>query len=181
MDGNRRSGTRRRFYRALSLLAALLLSGCPYTSDEPLSDPASAVIDPSLVGTWRTRVDESGERQDIVFLPFNDHEMVFSAVDGASGDVSLSRIFVTVIGGERFLNMQELKADGAPWFFARCTIEGERCILTFLDDGLFDSRTFGSAEERREFIRARLADPLLYAAEEDEPMEMILERVRKTP
>ncbi|OHD70411.1 MAG: hypothetical protein A2177_15395 [Spirochaetes bacterium RBG_13_68_11] len=104
--------------------------------------------------------------------------MVSYAQGDSPGEVSLSRLFLTVIGGERFLNVQELGGDGAPWYFARCAMEGDRCILTFIDDSLFESRVFGSAEERRQFIRARLADPLLYASKGEEPMEMILERVR---
>ena len=178
MDGNRRSGAPRRLRRAFPLLAALLLCGCPYTSDEPLSDPSSAAIDPSLAGTWRTRGSESEEWQSLVFLPFNAHEMVSFAQGDSPGEVSLCRLFPTVIGGERFLNIHELWTKDEPWYFARCTMEGDRCVLGFIDDGLFDSRASGSAEDRREFIRAHLADPLLYAAEGQKPMEMILERVR---
>jgi hypothetical protein len=178
MNGNRHIGLRPYIYRALSLLAVLLLCGCPYSSDEPLSDPSSAVIDPSLIGTWRTRDEDSGEWQQLAFLQFNEHEMVSWARDDASGEVSLCRLFLTEIGSERFLNVQELGTDGAPWYFARWALSGDRCILTFVDDSLFDSRAFGSAEERRQFIRARLADPLLFGSPGDEPMEMILERVR---
>jgi hypothetical protein len=180
MDRNSRCGTRRRLRWALPLLAVLLLCGCPYSSDEPLSDPSSAAIDPSLIGTWRTRDVESGKWQNLIFLQFNDHEMVSYAQGESPGEVSLSRLFLTVIGGERFLNVQELGADSAEWYFAHCALEGDRCILTFIDDGLFDSRVFGSAEERREFLRAHLADPRLYASQGEEPMEMILERVRNT-
>ena len=180
MNGNRLFDKRRHICRAFSLLAVLLLCGCPYSSDEPLSDPSSEEIDPTLLGTWRTRDEGTDEWQSLVFLRFNAHEMVSWARDDDTGEVSLCRLFLTAIGGERFLNVQEIGGDGAPWYFARCALEGDRCILTFFDDGLFDSRAFGSAEERRQFIRARLADPLLYGAPGDEPMEMILERVRTT-
>jgi len=176
MNGNRPLGALRHLRRAFPLLAALLLCGCPYTSDEPLSDPSSARIDPALLGAWRTRDEDSGEWHRLTFTRFNDHEMVSWARDEASGEVSLGRLFVTTIGNERFLNLQELGQDDAPWYVARCTIEGDRCILRFLDDGLFGSRSFASAEERRQFIRARLADPLLYASDGAEPMEMVLER-----
>jgi hypothetical protein len=178
MKGNRRCRARRRIRRAFTLLAVILLSGCPYSSDEPFSDPSSAAIDPSLVGTWRTRDSESEEWQGLVFLPFNDHEMVAWARDDATGEVSLSRLFLTAIGGERFLNIRELGSDDVPWYFARYTMDGNRCILRFVDDGLFGSRASGSAGDCREFIRTHLADPLLYAAEGREPLEMILERVR---
>jgi hypothetical protein len=180
MEGTRCIGAHRRPWRALLLLAVLLLSGCPYSSDEPLSDPLSAIFDPSLLGAWQTRDEESDEWQRLTIYRFNERELVAWARDDASGEVSLSRLFLTEIGGQRFLNILELGSDDAPWHFALCIMEGNRCVLRFLDDGLFDSRTFGSAEERRQFIRAHLADPLLYASDGRNPMEMILERARKT-
>jgi hypothetical protein len=180
MNGNRRIGARRLGRRSFVLFGILLLYGCPYTSNEPLSEPSSAVVDPALIGAWRTRDGETGEWQRLVFARFNEHETVSCARDDASGEVSLSRTFLTEIGGERFLNIRELGADDEPWYVALCVLEGDRCTLRFIDDGLFDSRTFGSTEERRQFIRAHLADPLLYAAAGDTPMVMVLERVRST-
>ncbi len=171
---------RRPGLRAFAVLAILLLHGCPYTSNEPLSDPSSAVVDASILGAWRTRDEESQEWQQLTFYRFSEHELVQYARDDSNGEVSLCRLFATEIGGERFLNIKELTADDDPWYFARYLIEGDRCTLRFLDDGLFDSRAFGSPEERRQFIRAHLADPLLYASQGEEPMEMILERVRET-
>jgi hypothetical protein len=173
-------GAHRRSWRVLPLLAVLLLGGCPYSSDEPLADPSSAIFDPSLIGAWQTRDEESDEWQRLTFSRFNERELVAWARDDASGEVSLSRLFLTEIGGQRFLNVRELGSDDAPWHFALCIMERDRCVLRFLDDGLFDSRTFGSAEERRQFIRTRLDDPLLYASDGGNPMEMILERARKT-
>src|SRR4030042_4083316 len=114
MNVNHRRHVLRPFCRAFPLFAVLLLCGCPYSSDEPLSDPSSAAIAPSLVGPWRTRDEESGEWQSLIFLRFNDHEMVSYAQGDSPGEVSLSRLFLTVIGGERFLNVQELGGDGAP-------------------------------------------------------------------
>lgn len=181
MNGNRRTTARRYVRRAFALLAVLLLNGCPYTSEEPLADPSSAVVDPALPGAWRTRDDDSGEWQQLAFYRFDERQVVSYARDDSTGEVSLSRAFLTEIGGQRFLNIRELGADDEPWYFALCVFEGDRCTLRFVDDGLFDSRTFGSTEERRQFIRSHLADPLLYASRGDRPMEMILERVRGAP
>jgi hypothetical protein len=164
-------------WRALPLLGVLMLYGCPYSSNEPLSDPQAAAVDPSLLGAWRTRDVESGAWHRITFLRFNEHEMVAYASGDSPDEASVSRVFVTTIGGERFLNFRELDGDDPPWYFARGTVDGGRCVLRFIDDGLFASRAFASAHDRREFIRAHLADPLLYAAEGEQPMEMILERV----
>jgi hypothetical protein len=180
MNKNSSANVRRLRCRAFAFLAVLLLYGCPYTSNEPLSDPSSAPVDPALLGTWRTHDEETEEWQRLVFTRFNEHELVSYARDDSSEEVSLSRVFLTEIGGERFLNIRELGADDEPWYFALYMIEGNQCTLTFIDDGLFDSRTFGSTEERRQFIYEHLADPLLYASEGNRPMEMVLERVRDT-
>jgi len=161
---------------AFPLLAAFLLCGCPYSSKEPLSDPQSALIDPALVGTWRMQDTETGEWQGVTFLPFNDNEMVAYAPTDDPGEAGVCRVFVTMVGDERFVNIRELGTDSTEWYFARCTTEGNRLVLTLMDDNLFDARTFPSAQDRLEFVRAHLTDPRLYASEGDDPSEMILER-----
>jgi hypothetical protein len=177
MTGKRPPAARRFLRRALTLLAALLLCGCPYVSEEPLSDPASARLDPALVGAWRMQDPETGEWQSIVFLPFNDREMVAYAPADAPGEASVCRVFVTTIGNERFLNIRELGTDSAEWYFARCTTDGKRCVLRLIDDALFDARSFSSPQDRLEFIRAHLSDARLYGSEGEDPSEMIMERV----
>jgi hypothetical protein len=176
MIGTRSPTARRRIRWAPPLLWALLLCGCPYSTEEPLSDPATAWIDPALVGAWRMQDAETGERQSVVFLPFNDHELVAYAPVDAPGETSLCRVFVTVIGRERFLNVRELGTDGTAWYFARYAVDGDRLVLHLVDDGLFGTRIFPSSQDRREFIRTHLDDPLLYAAEGEAPSAMLLER-----
>jgi hypothetical protein len=176
MLGHWHSTARRRMRWTFPLLAALMLGGCPYSTEEPLADPATARIDPALVGAWRMRDAETGELQDIVFLPFNDRELVAYAPVAAPGEASVCRVFVTEIGKERFLNIQELGTDGTAWYFARYAVEESRLVLHLIDDNLFEARSFASARERQEFIRAHLDDPLLYAAEGQDPSPMTLER-----
>lgn len=97
---------------ALAAVAAavLLLDGCPYGSDKPLADPTVAVLDRALAGTWQARDPETTETFALTFVPFNDHEMVgFSRGIGSDDKaVSAFRIFVTPVGEEKFLNVQEL-------------------------------------------------------------------------
>jgi len=164
----------------------LALSGCPFTSDTPLSDPASARPDSRLVGTWRTQEKETGEGNALTILPFNDHEMVGFAPDGASGKVEAFRLLATSIGAESFLNLRELsgKDEGGSaeaWYFARYEIVDDRLLLKFVDDGLFENRRFASSAELQEFFRQHLSDPLLYAADTDQPTETVWERVPTPP
>ena len=73
------------------------------------------------------------------------------------------RAFITVIDGEKFLNMQELGAQTSrDWSYAYYRIEGTALSLRFVDDSLFGSRTFDSSDALREFIRKNLRSPGLY-------------------
>jgi len=158
----------------LAVIAAL--AGCPLSSDKPLSDPRAAPVDPALVGTWRTQDPESGEWNRLTIFVFDEHEMVGFAPENDSSKVSAFRLFVTSIGTQRFLNVQELGTDDSGWFFARYEIVQGRMRLSFVDDGLFGERTFASSTDLLEFFRANLSDPRLYAPEGDTPMESTWER-----
>ena len=159
---------------ALAVAAAAMLSGCPLSSDTPLSDPGSAAPDSALVGTWQTRDPETGEVNDLRILAFNEHEMVAVAPESGPGTISAMRVFCTPVGAETFLNIQELGSDRPGWFFASYRVENNGLRLRIVDDELFKDRTFASSRELRAFLARNLADPRLYG---DTPAEMILERV----
>lgn len=162
-------------------LAVLLLalSGCPFSTDTPLADPASARPDSRLVGSWRTQDNESGEWNTLTILPFDEHEMVAIAPDGTSGKIEAFRLFPTPIGTESFLNLRQLggEEDAEGWYFARYQIVDDRLRLKIVDDGLFENRHFASSAELQEFFRQHLSDPLLYASDADQPTETLWERV----
>ena len=168
-----------RFAPLAVLLLALL--GCPFSSSFPLSDPASARPDPQLVGHWRTQDPETSEWNTLTLFSFNDREMVGLAPDGDTGKVDLFRVFATKIGAEDFLNFRELDSENKDWYFARYQVADDRLRLKIVDDGLFENRRFSSSADLREFIRLHLADPLLYAADADQPTETVWERVPEPP
>lgn len=157
---------------SLALLAAvpalLFLFACPLSSTKPLSDPAQAVLDGSLVGDWKAVDPESKESVTVTFLPFNGQELVaFSrSTEDANGKVDLYRVFVTVIDGERFLNVQELgtQPDGE-WSFANYRVVGASLSLRFIDDGLFGSPAPQTSDALREFVRGHLRAPGLYVSD----------------
>lgn len=159
----------------------LLISGCPFSSGVPLSDPAAARTDPRLVGHWRTQDPETSEWNKLTILSFNDHEMVGFVPDGTTGKVDAFRVFPTGIGAESFLNFQQLGGEDEDWYFARYQITNDRLRLKIVDDGLFENRRTSSSADLREFIRQHLADPLLYASDADQPTESVWERVPEPP
>jgi hypothetical protein len=163
--------------RAVLALVVATLCGCPFTSDKPLSDPAAAVPDSRLLGTWKTQDPETGEWNSLTILAFNEHEMVGFAREKDPDKVDAFRLFLTSIGSDRFLSFQELGGRDAGWYYARYDVAQDRLRLKIVDDGLFADRQFGSSRELWEFFRQHLADPLLYSAADDKPSETVWERV----
>jgi hypothetical protein len=178
------AGTATRVARAAALAATavILLVGCPYSAGTPLADPSSAPLDRSLSGVWQSEDPETHQVVTLTFVPFDAHQMVaFARENGPdSTPVSAFRLFVTPVGEEKFLNVQELGADGEPqWYFARYRLEGDTLRLRLVDDTLFGGKSFATREALQGFIRASLGDPRLFGDPADETPDMILKRVPK--
>ena len=163
--------------RAALVVFLAALSGCPFSSRYPLSDPAAAVPDSKLIGTWRTQDPESREWNSLTILVFNDHEMVAFAPDKSAEKVDAFRFFPTSIGAERFLSIQGLGGTDEGWYYARYEIVQGRLHLKIVDDGLLEKVQVGSSSELRDLLRQHLADPRLYAPDSDQPSETVWERV----
>ncbi len=171
---------------ALLAFLVLALSGCPFTSETPLSDPAAARPDSRLFGTWRTHDMESGDWNTLTILPFDEHAMVGFTSEGTSGKVAAFRAFPTAIGEEMFLNFRELGKDdagGSPegWYFARYRLVGDRLLLSFVDDGLFEHRQFAGSADLQAFLRQHLSDPRLYSPEGEPQQDSVWEGVPEAP
>jgi hypothetical protein len=161
----RRAGGALRPSLLLAVAAALFLAGCPLVSDQPLSEPAAAEADAALAGAWISRDPDSTDSRRLSFLPFDEHELVGFAPGDEAGSIDAFRAFTTEIGGERFLNVRELGGGRSGWYILRYAIEGERLVMTPVDDGLFEGRAVPGPEELREFIRRNRSDPRLFSGD----------------
>jgi hypothetical protein len=162
---------------AFPLLAVLALAACPYSSEQPLSDPAAAATDPALVGTWKFQDPETQEWVTLSFFSYDEHELVAFTPGDAGGKADAYRMFVTVIDSEKFLNVRELgeKADGE-WFFVNYRVADGRLVLRVLEDELFGKTPFATSEALRSFVQRSLADPRLYSTDDTGQPEMTLQR-----
>jgi hypothetical protein len=119
---------------ALFVIAVMIgLAGCLPTSKNPLSDPASAVMDMRLDGVW---YGKSGE--DAIFLHFVSGKatsMDIVEVDQEkSGDAhtSIYTMFPTVIEGQRYMNIRDKTGAGKPYYFARYTLSKSGTLTIWL-------------------------------------------------
>jgi hypothetical protein len=161
----------------LPALAILALAGCPYSSDHPLSDPATASPDAQLLGTWKMQDPDTKEWVTLSFFPYGEHEMV-AFTPGAPGDEPEAyRLFVTIIDGERFMNVYQLGQKDTAWMFVNYRVTtGKRMILKVVDDELFPKTDLATPADLRAFLRGNLADPRLYMGGDDGTSEMSWER-----
>jgi hypothetical protein len=162
---------RRQLLAALCCFFLILLTGCPYESGSPLSDPAGSKIDEGLLGGWRATDKEGHEVGTITVSRFNNGELLIVLEEkGKPQERQMMRGFVTQIDGAKFLNLQEMKGsyETRRWMFARYTT-GD-CSLTYrmLNDSFDPEGKDGllSSERLHEQVKKNLANSHLYDEEE---------------
>jgi hypothetical protein len=157
----------------LWVAAALLLAGCPLSSQFPLDSPADAQEDAALLGIWRTTADNE-EPFTLTIRAAGGGQLLFVA-ESPEEEAESFPAFVSAVGGELFLNLQDA-AEAGEWYFANYRIEGERLLLRLVDDELFASRSFASGPELRAFLLENLHAPALYGGQGTEEWDWVLER-----
>ncbi len=164
--------------RSLGVLAILLilpfLWGCPYESKVPLDKSCKAEIDPALLGVWKST--EKGEPFTMTIQQFNEHELLILGTEKGKTQPDAIRAFVTMIKGEHFLNVQEMKdqPDKRGWWLVKYTIFGDTLTAWTVDDKLF-TKPITSSRALYRFVKKNLGNKDLY----DDTSPTVLQRVTK--
>jgi hypothetical protein len=152
----------RRSLAAATAAGALLLAGCPFSSDQPLVDPATASIDAALLGSWTAVDPETGGTQRATWLDFDGRQLALVVV-APDGELSAFRVVTAVVGGRGFMSVRELGSDDDSWYLVHYDMEGTRLTQRVVEDTLFAGRAFGSPRDLADFLAAHVDDPRLYA------------------
>jgi hypothetical protein len=142
---------------------ALVLSGCPYESKEPIAPVESAVLDSGLTGPWRCLSD--GAKDDdktarITFTPFDEHQYVVN-LEAPGEDLAACRAHAVKLRDVKFLSIQMLEGKPeAQWALLRYAfIDSDLLKLRFVADKLLMGKT---PAEARALIEKNLEAPELY-------------------
>lgn len=156
----------------LLVLFLPLLLACPYESGVPLSKSIKAKIDTELLGEWENT--KRGEPA-IIIQQFNDNELLFLGREDGNVQPEGLRAFTTVVKGERFLNVQEIKISGKGqgWYIVHYTILGETLTARIVDDKLI-AKPFATSKALYAFVKKNLCNKELFG---DDPA-MVFQRVR---
>ena len=168
------NNTMRRMGILFFLLIMPLLWGCPYESDVPLSKSSKAETDQALLGTWKNTSEE--EPFTMIVEQFNEHELLLLGIEDGKIHRDVMRAFITVIKGERFLNVQEVEdtPDERGWYLIHYVLSGDTLTMRIVDDKLF-TKSFTSSRALYSFVKENLNNKDLYG--DDTPM--ILKRVEE--
>jgi len=158
---------------AAILLLLALTAGCPYTSKAPLGVPDRHSFDPRLVGLWMG-VDNEGDSTVIRVLPFNETEY-YVETDEKDSEPSRYRVFVFKVGGEQFLQLNELVRNGAApeYSFARYAFSGNGDLsIRFVGEKIVPKELAANPKSLKAFLASHLGDPAL----DDEDVKLVMRR-----
>ena len=111
----------------------LLLTGCPYNSKVPLSNTPKVAVDANLLGTWQTVNDK--DSIDMKIFSFNSLEYYIDVRPTLknSSEISRYRTFVSMVGKEKIVNMEDLDKKGEYNFFSY-KLEGDLLRVQLVSD-----------------------------------------------
>jgi hypothetical protein len=120
---------------AVPMLLSILLTGCPFDSETPIGDPVAGSIDPRLLGTWYWTESSSVSATEFRVFRFSSAEYYLETQEEGK-EVERARMYIVTIGGQKFLNANELTDDESmlSYTLARYSIS---------DDGLLAIRFVG--------------------------------------
>jgi hypothetical protein len=119
----------------LVLAAVVLTTGCPFESEVPLGIPGPGSLDPALKGHWVT-VEKGVDVGEAEFMPFNENEYYVELREKGK-EPDRYRVYTVRIGGDPFLNCNEVKGDAGPasFYFARYSVRPDGTLaMRFVGD-----------------------------------------------
>jgi len=146
-----------------------LLYGCPYSSDVPLSISTESIIDKELIGKWKIdHMENFGDEEEndpptITIIEFNEHELLIWAIESGKNDLEGFRGFTTIVGDERFLNIQKITSsfEKRKWLFLNYNIVDDRFEYKIIGDKIFNEKIV-SSEDLYTFLENNLENKNLY-------------------
>jgi hypothetical protein len=137
-----------------AMIFLIAMTGCPYNSKVPLSDPQKSVIDTTLLGRWvNMRTNNKGSKDTLAILKFNDHEYYIESLENKDGKLFIERArgFTTIIGNSKILNICTLD-EPDKFYLERYDIVDNLMILASASDQ-FIKTAFSSTAEFYTFFK----------------------------
>jgi hypothetical protein len=89
----------------------------------------------------------------------------------------LMRAFGTIIDGQTFLNVQEIRKPGEkkrPWNFVNYSVSKDKLVYKVVEEDLFEKKSFTSPEALYTFIKENLKNKELYDQDDEQTLHKII-------
>ncbi len=146
----------------LAFAALVLTTGCPFESAVPLGSPGPGSLDPALNGRW-VSFEKGVEIGEVEFVPFNQNEYYVEVREKGRGPERY-RVYTVRVGGESFLNCNEVKGEAGPasFYFARYSIGPDGAFaLRYVGDKAVPKSLANDQEGLVKFLAAHLQGTFL--------------------
>ncbi len=126
---------------------AILLGGCPYSSDVPIDSP-SVKVDERLLGKWEPKTSES----EYTVTKSDDYTFHISKKSKKSDDNTTYTAYLSNVGGDQFLNLREDGQSSKSYFFYKLKLSptGMKATLIPVTENIDEK--FETSAELKAFI-----------------------------
>ncbi|MFI5165629.1 MAG: hypothetical protein ACHQQS_03335 [Thermoanaerobaculales bacterium] len=148
---------KRTWVLALPLVSVIGLTGCPFESSVPLGEPRPGTLDARLLGEWQ-HAQADGTISNFALLPFNSAEYYVELRENEQ-EQERYRAYLVTVGGEQFLNINQVKAERTPrpFVFARYSISKDDVLtLRFVGDKAVPKPLGNDQKRLVKFVAAHL-------------------------
>lgn len=128
----------------LGLSCCILLWGCPYSSDVPVSK-TGLPIDAKLLGTWQA--ENSTDNDFIVSKDGSEYKI--EKKETKSGNTTVYKAFVSDVAGVKYMNIYEA-ADKPSYNLYKLVQSGSKLTLSPVTENITEK--FSSSAELKAFI-----------------------------
>jgi len=156
----------------------LLLPGCPYYSEVPISRSEVAHIDKGLVRNWLYKNTDQKESGIVTISPFNASELLIIILDKGKCAHDFYRAFVSVVDGVKFLNVQEIKPSNEKrsWVLVNYWISSGELTIRIVEDKLFKDK-IASSSALMDFLTSNVKNRDLYGSDGVKVLKFVREVV----
>lgn len=157
----------KKYFLQFSVLVTLMLvlTACPYSSENPIDAKASVKIDDKLLGQW-----ENKSSSDYLYTvsKVDDFNYKIEKKSNSSGDITTYKGFISTIDGTKFMNIyEETTSETKTYYFYKIEISTSGGKATFVPVTENITEKFTSSDELKAFFKKHMGLSFFFDKDSD--------------
>ena len=136
-------------YSILILSGSVLFMGCPYSSNVAIDSKPMQKVDESLTGSWEQR---NSTDYTYKITKEDDYNLSIDKITKSSNDVTSYRAFISVVNGDKYLNVCEKESTSPSYYFYKIEKGETESMLKLLPVTENIDEVFNKSEDLKAFI-----------------------------